>query len=357
MKIAILTNDYPPHATGGAGVVAEIQAHELERRGHEVKVVHHAPTFTKRSVLARLFGHLGDLGTNKKIVEDILSWKPDILLTQNLTGCGIGTPRAIRHQGIPWVHVLHDVQLIDPSGRIVAGERLAFLRAPWRWLWSHLRKSVMGTPDHVVSPTRWLLEMHRWYGLLRASRSDVIPNPLVVPEGERAPWESRESSMLFVGRVDADKGIDVLLRAWKSMGDDRPRFDVVGEGARSSDLAALKDDRLVLHGRIPHERIFSLMQQSRVVVVPSLVAENQPTVALEGLAAGCNVIGSDVGGMSETLKNAGRIVPPNRPDALRDAIRLALADPPSADVVRGILEPHRVEVVVDALEGVLVSNR
>jgi len=356
MKIAVLTNDYPPSSTGGAGVIAERLTKGLEALGHEVRVWHSPPTFSRTPIFARFFAHLLDLRPKAKLVHEITEWRPDILLTHNLTGCGFGTPSKVKTHGIPWVHVVHDVQLFEPSGRIMFGEALAVFRRIWRLVWAFLRGRAFGSPNVVVSPTRWLLNIHRSYGFFRFSKTAIIPNPLPVRPSQTRPWTEREPSILFVGRLDADKGIDVLLRAWKNLGADRPRLELAGEGSRSFDLAATQDGRLIVHGRVANDRILSLMERSRVLVVPSLVSENQPTVALEGFAAGCNVIGSDVGGLPETLDGAGTIVPAKDVQALCEAMRHALVTPPDAEAQRRVLELHRPDVVVEALAALLISN-
>lgn len=111
MRLAILTNDYPPRARGGAGVVAETYARELERRGHEVKVFLKNADLYQRSAFNRLLFHVQDLWPRRSLVQEISTWKPDVLLTHNLTGCGFATPRLIQRRGIRWIHFLHDVQL------------------------------------------------------------------------------------------------------------------------------------------------------------------------------------------------------------------------------------------------------
>ncbi len=358
MTIVVLTNDYPPHTRGGAGVIAERYVRELERRGHVVHVVFCAPEFTRRSALSRFAAHVRDLSSMASLVKQILAWKPDVLLTHNLTGCGFGASRSVQRQGVRWVHMLHDVQLFEPSGRIVSGESHAGLRRVWRWGWSQARRMVFGVPDVVVSPTRWLRDEHLSRGWFRDTRVEVIPNPfLVAAQSSSLPWEAREASVIFAGRVDPDKGIDILLRAWDGMAEPRPRLDIVGDGSRSEELRARADTRCVMHGRRSSEEVRRFMASSRVVVIPSLVLENQPTVALEALAAGCVVVGSDVGGMAETLDGAGYLVPPGDSVALRGAISRALREGPCHDRVQEVLRHHGVMTVGSALEDVLMSKR
>jgi hypothetical protein len=94
-------------------------------RGHEVRVFGPAEWFEQLHATspARSFvHHLRDLRPNEQTVNEIVTWTPDVLLTHNLTGCGFGTPQKIRERGVRWVHILHDVQLFEPSGRMIAGE-------------------------------------------------------------------------------------------------------------------------------------------------------------------------------------------------------------------------------------------
>ena len=364
MKIAVITNTVA--TTGGAGTIAKTYNELLEARGHEVRVWGPRGEFQflgKMNPVSRLAFHLRDLGSRDVTVRDILAWKPDALLTHNLTGCGFAAPRKIKQKGIQWVHVLHDVQLIEPSGQIVFGELFGFLRALWRWKWSLMRHLAMGEPDAAVSPTKWLLEFHQKFGWFKKTKSQIIPNP-VAPTRELPPppLAKRGSEVLFVGRVDRDKGILVLLDAWKKIQSDALRptpyaLHIIGDGTLLESLKSQNIPGVEFRGPQSPDDVRHAMEESAVVVVPSLVLENQPTVILEALAAGCAVVASDVGGVRETLDGAGTVVPPGDVEALAKAVAVAtrseLPLPPLAK--RGI-KHHDPDVCVDRLIGVLRSN-
>ncbi len=371
MKIAILTNSIA--TTGGAGMIAKKYNELLEARGHDVRVWGPDSRFDqlgRMNAISRLAFHLRDLGVRDVTAREILDWKPDALLTHNLTGCGFGTPKKIKRGGIRWVHVLHDVQLIEPSGQIVFGESFGFLRAIWRWKWSLLRHLAMGEPDAVVSPTKWLLEFHRRYGWFRKIKTEIIPNPIPPPcpppcpvEGGGSgspllPMNRRGLGVVYVGRVDRDKGILVLLEAWKLLQSDarRPTHDalcIIGDGTLLHQLKSQNIPGVEFLGAQPNDVVRREMQKAAVVVVPSLVLENQPTVILEALASGCTVVASDVGGARETLDGAGTLVPPGDAEALAKAIPMATHD---ARRTTPVLSHHDPEVCVDRLIGVLRSN-
>ncbi len=366
-------------SNGGAGRIASIYNALLEERGHVVRVWGPNATFEqlkKMNPISRLAFHLIDLGCNNVTAREITEWKPDVLLTHNLTGCGFGTPKTLTRAGIRWVHVLHDVQLIEPSGQIRVDNRqqrtddrkqtvICYLLSVffyfWRRSWSLLRHAAMGDPDVVVSPTKWLLEFHRGYGWFRSIKTAVIPNPMAAGGWQLAARNRSNPQMpyascqlLFVGRVDADKGILVLLEAWKKITMPNAHLVVIGDGTLLDHLRAQHIPRVEFRGVQSSEDVRRAMKESAVVVVPSLILENQPTVILEALASGCNVIASDIGGVAETLDGAGILVPSGDSDALADGIRKIIDNRYRLrSTVYGLLSHHDPNACVSRLLDVL----
>ncbi|MDP3793692.1 MAG: glycosyltransferase, partial [Candidatus Uhrbacteria bacterium] len=173
MRIAVLTNDDPQHARGGAGRIAGLQIEMLRTAGHEVRVWCPKILWLEESKWRRLYHHLKDLCARSNIVAEIRDWKPDVLVTHNLTGCGFGSPSAIQSREVRWIHVLHDVQLFEPSGKVYDAMRITF----WQRLWSCLRRRYFGTPNLVLSPTQWLMIEHQRRGFFLHTQTEVLPNP------------------------------------------------------------------------------------------------------------------------------------------------------------------------------------
>jgi len=377
MRIAIISNA-AFNAPGGAGQIAGIYAELLKSRGHEIRAWGPHTEFLRlgsMSGLARLRFHLNDLQPDDETVKEILDWKPDVLLTHNLTGCGFGTPKRIKDAGIRWVHFLHDVQLIEPSGQIIEGESMRPLRDIWRMYWSSRRHVSMGEPDAVISPTKWLLEFHQRYDWFKTCKAEVISNPLIsgschgsrfstgsaVADREKtfAVSPADAGRIIYVGRLDQDKGIDLLLEAWKKLDIPSKHLVIVGDGSWRERIKAMDDPTIELRGILPNADVRKLFTESSVAVVPSRVWENQPTVILEALCAGCRVVAADVGGVRETLGNAGWIVKPDSVDALVEGMRVAYTsndDATRQDATQKIVAAHDPDVAADRLEGLLRSN-
>jgi len=145
-----------------------------------------------------------------------------------------------------------------------------------------------------------------------------------------------EPVILFIGRIEPLKGIDVLLRAASQL--EAPfRLLVVGgdqrDEARLHYLRALVNE-LGLAGRVtfvpalPHEALPDYYNSAEVCVVPSYY-ESFGMVALEAMACGVPVIASAVGGLPETVRDgeSGLLVPDNTPDAFARRLDLLLGDP------------------------------
>ncbi|MFA5129351.1 MAG: glycosyltransferase family 4 protein [Patescibacteria group bacterium] len=352
MRIAILTNTFPPDGRGGAERIAWIQAKHLAALGHSVHVWkpigpeepetdgYEVSEFTSsfyslptHGPLFRLFFHLFDLRSARKLVREILEWKPDALVTHNVIGCGIGTARAVQKKNVRWLHVLHDVQLFEPSGQIRANERKHIFSSLWRIFWAGRRRSHFGIPDVFVSPTRWLLDRYHTYGF-SAKADAILPNPidddLAKLSEESRPFIS-PASILYAGRLSEDKGFGMFLRALRMLDPKVVLSGIViaGDGPLLSDAHGIDDERMECVGWLSPEEIPIAIKNAALLIAPSLLQENQQTILLEAMAVGTPAIATDVGGTHETLEGTGCPVLPTNQDlglAIANEIKRILSD-------------------------------
>ena len=142
------------------------------------------------------------------------------------------------------------------------------------------------------------------------------------------PEEKREFRIGYVGRMLRQKGLEVLIRAFRMLPGDT-RLILLGSGPYLVELLKLSD-ALGVRGRLEHrdsvapEEVPLAMQSVDVLVLPSLSThtwkEQFGRVLVEGMAAGCVIIGSDSGAIPEVIGDAGIIVPEGNPDALAEAM-------------------------------------
>jgi len=320
MRIAILSNTFPPDGKGGAERIAFLQAEGLKRDGHDVRVwslntsalgqedVVRFPSkdLMRMDPFTRFWFHfVADARPRADIVKNILAWKPDKLLTHNLTGCGIGTPRAIQQHGIPWAHTLHDIQLTDLSGRETEEWSKTVIVKLWRWFWSARRRPAFGTPDVLISPTKWLLDWHHAHGF-RGKDEQVIRNPIETTGAHRDRTLHTPATVIYVGRLSRDKGFDRFLHVVKQLPASLVnQITVVGTGPMIADAERLADPRVDLIGTVPAETIRQIMEGADLLIAPSRLLENQQTILLEAMSVGTPIVATDTGGTRETLEGTG----------------------------------------------------
>src|SRR5262245_11875317 len=137
-------------------------------------------------------------------------------------------------------------------------------------------------------------------GGLPAEKVAVKPNFTGDP-GRRAAPAAGSATVMFVGRLSREKGVDVLLEAWARLGEGSVRLVVVGDGPLRADLERRAGDGVTFTGRLDPVDVRRRMLGARAVVVPSAWYEGQPMVVLEALAAGLPVVASDIGGLPELI--------------------------------------------------------
>lgn len=121
--------------------------------------------------------------------------------------------------------------------------------------------------------------------------------------------EQQGNVFLYVGRFDKFKGLYTLLKSWNSLPENNSKvLWIVGEN-QSADPETEKYIQQAAHrkdinwmGKLPQEKIAEVMQQAHCIIIPSEWVEIGPLVFHEAIAAGCDVIATNIGGCQELAK-------------------------------------------------------
>lgn len=275
----------------------------------------------------------------------------------HFTGVHLWNPlllMALRRRGVRTIHTLHDV---DPH----YGVRFGSLIRLWNRLVIRQADQVLvhgrryqeqliaqGLSPHKVTYTPllhgfWGADKHK---ILGAGAESVSPRPASMPTliGERLPTAAKQSVeiqdspplVLFFGRVEAYKGVSVLLAAWEKMNADLANSDslhkkaqllLAGRVAADMPLPTLPPGVELRNRRISDEEGMDLFQRCSLVVLPYIDATQSALIAAAYFFAK-PVIVTRSGALPEYVieGRTGWVVPPNDVDHLASTLGHALAD-------------------------------
>ncbi|MCM0679000.1 glycosyltransferase [Micromonospora phytophila] len=259
-------------------------------------------------------------------------WTPDVAHA-HFWMSGLATLHAGRRTGVPVVLTYHALGAVkrrhqgardtSPPGRI--GYERALGRAADR--------VIVQCQDEIGELVR--------LGVPR-SRMALVPSgvnqEMFRPDGPVAPRDPARPRILTVGRMVERKGFQEVIRALPAVPDAEcvvaggPPADLLPADSFARRLNALAEscgvaDRVKLLGAVPREEM-GRWYRSADILVAAPWYEPFGLTPLEGMACGVPVIGTNVGGIADTVVHGltGDLVPPRDPRALGAAIRRLLAD-------------------------------
>ena len=134
------------------------------------------------------------------------------------------------------------------------------------------------------------------------SNVEVLGNGVSIPD-EQAPCSDR--TVLYLGRLAPKKGLGYLIKAAAEL--DRPyELVVVGDGERREDLEALAERlnvSVTFEGFVDPDAVGDYYRSADVFVLPFIEGEGIPNAMLEAMAWGLPIVGTDSGGVGETLRD------------------------------------------------------
>ena len=189
--------------------------------------------------------------------------------------------------------------------------------------YNKLHESLALRADRIVASSQHYASQHRSrYGPLVRAIPWGVDARTSPPSRARRP--SGKLHVLFVGQMRSYKGVETLLAA--VAGQSWLKLTLVGQGSELASYQRLAE-RLAptnarFAGRLPEAELQNQYGGNDVVVLPSVTcAEAFGLVLLEGMAAGCVPVASDLPGVRDVAGPTGLLVPPGHPYALREALR------------------------------------
>lgn len=211
-----------------------------------------------------------------------------------------------------------------------------------------LIRAGLAHSDSILACSRWMVEQLRVNGI----SAEAIPLPVPPPASGYTRLPSREPLFLYCGRLDPEKGVDLLLRAFGRVLASRPaaRLRILGDGPRRGALEALAaelriTEAIQLDGRVSFPAVEAALSTAWALVAPSIWAEPLGLTAIEAITRGVPAITSASGGFAESIEDgvSGHLVPNGDERALADSLISAVDRGPQAipaDVIRLMRNRH-----------------
>lgn len=208
-------------------------------------------------------------------------------------------------------------------------------------------RRVLTRAGAVTAVSGWLARTAE--RLVPSVRVQIAPMPVPVDRFTPPPTEHPErAGVLFVGRLNAQKGVADLLEAL-AQSETAVRCDVVGDGPDRAPLHERAErlglgDRITWHGALPADALPAFYRRAAVTVMPSR-EEGLGLVAVESQLCGTPVVAYDSGGLPDVVSPAagGTLVPVGDIEALRGAIDRLLRGPVEASACGERARAHVLE--------------
>jgi glycosyltransferase involved in cell wall biosynthesis len=260
----------------------------------------------------------------KKLNRHIQKWHPDIIHIHNWHfAMGPIAIRLAKRKNIPVILTLHNYRLLCPSGTLFHKSALftdsIHASFPWTavakkvyrnsaietfWLgfvtWLHKKMGTWQSVDKyfVLTDFSKSLFVHSSLGL-PAEKFEVKPNSVPPTEFQN---RERKGGFLFVGRLSEEKGLEVLLKAFRNS---NWSLAIAGEGPLKNLVcqACNESSNLKYLGSLDSTGIRSAMNRYEALIFPSTWFEGMPLTILEAFASGMPVIASRLGAMAEMIRH------------------------------------------------------
>ena len=201
------------------------------------------------------------------------------------------------------------------------------------------------------------------FGHAGLNNVQAMPNPLAFwPESVPHRGTQEEYTLLYLGRLSQEKGVDLLLDAWSLVSEDHRGWalSIVGDGPEAARLRE-ESQRLVGADRIKWKSATTSpeneLMHADLVVLPSRT-EGLPLVLAEAQACAVPVVATDCSsGVRQLVGDWGSLVPRGDSRALARALGSAMGDPnwrlSAGSRGREEMERYRLDRVLDEWERVL----
>ncbi|MBP9855310.1 MAG: glycosyltransferase [Candidatus Omnitrophica bacterium] len=390
MRILIGHNQYQNY--GGEDAVAMAEQRLLEEHGHTVYKYTRSNTELKNFPFKEKSRFMWYLAWSDKSYQElrkiIREFKPDIAHFHNIYF--MMTPAvyyACQDEGVPVVQSLHNFRPLCANGLLFRNNHVcekclkgSLLNGIWHrcyqksWIISALLVRMLSAHrkmntwkdkvDAFITATEFTKSKYLQAGFA-PDKIFIKPNFLYASPPE---LKADQGYALYVGRLSEEKGVEVLVNAWKEI-KDYP-LKIVGDGPLKAYLSGLLHNNQIqnveLLGHVDDNKRNQLLQGAKFVIVPSICYETFSLIVAESMAYGVPVIGSRLGSLQEIIEDQkdGMLFEAGNSQDLANKVKQCISSPEYENMRRQALAKYQkqfstlanYEILMNIYNNVLSKN-
>ncbi|MFC1857816.1 glycosyltransferase family 4 protein [Thermodesulfobacteriota bacterium] len=329
MKVLLVHNFYGSSAPSGENTVFLAERDLLKNRNHEViEYTRHSDEIRTRGPIGTVHGALAtpwNPFTLRNLRQILIKEQPDVMHVHNtfpLLSPAIF--HSARNLKIAVVLTLHNYRVFCAAGIPMRNSIPCTECLDRRWALPALKYGCYRHSRLATLPMAMMIELHRrintWEKHIDAfialtgfqkeklaeaglPRDRLHIKPHFYPEPpDPLPFPEREPKVVFIGRLGAEKGLYLLVDAWKMWGDKAPSLELIGEGPERPGLENRVRDtgmsrKISFQGQLPFSKAQEKLARARLMVLPTLCYEGFPMAVREAFALGVPVAASGLGSL------------------------------------------------------------
>lgn len=333
MRVVVIHNWYRSALPSGENLSVESVIRDYEREGNVVRVLRRSSDdiFARprwRQALAGLSA-IGDVSAYREMRQLLRTFKPDLVHVENVYP--LISPAVLipcRTAGVPVVARVRSYRNVCMAGTFFRRGAPCFdCEGPFGPAPGVIRGCYQGSRIRSIPMAVSLLAGRRiWRSTVNAWRPTseylarflirwgipdqqitVVPNRISLRRFDDRGGDtsaSDEIRFFYAGRLERDKGVDLLLDAWRAANlNDEYILNIAGDGSLRSYVEGVADQtsNIRVLGLVPHDELINLMRLCQIVVAPSAWPEPFGRTISEAHALGKPVVATRVGGQAELI--------------------------------------------------------
>lgn len=350
MKILFIHTRYL-HSAGGEDTTVEAESGLMRSKGHDVHVHIFDNAAMEHGFKGKIkagFSGIYNTAAAKEVEKIVEEFEPDVVHVHNFFfAASPSVLIAIHKKKIPVVATIQNYRLICANALLLRNNKVCELCVSHDFPWYGVKYKCYHDSAVQSAAVGMIAAIHKWMGTWKRSVDTYItpsafsrdkllhssfgvsPEKIEVKRNFIAdPGVSdaanRKNYFLFVGRLAQEKGVQVLLEAWKGLAGEE--LIIAGDGPEKeilvSKYGSLNNVRFV--GYKHKNEVLELMKDCKALIFPSIWYEGLPLTIVEAFATGTPVIGSAIGAVGEMVndKYNGLLFETGNAVSLQQSIRL-----------------------------------